>query len=195
MSSKTKTFNCKYCDISGIPRNEYKKHIRTTQHRNMLEYSRHSDKVRTQMKVNEKSSSTQVKFTKDGKYVNDFVKSMKEEKKYNCQYCQIFNMSRSDYSKHIKLSLHFVNMNNEKKREKICQSINVVNNSGKRLRVLKSQQISIDNTKTLINKQYGTDFSFNEIVSGKGFVKDETTGEMKPVVVRCGSNNKKKKRY
>jgi len=81
MSQFTKTFDCKYCDVIGIPRNEFKKHIRTPQHRNMLEFSRHSDKVRTQMVVNEKSSSTQLKFTKDGKYVNDFIKSMKEETK------------------------------------------------------------------------------------------------------------------
>jgi len=195
MSQFTKTFNCKYCDITGIPRNEFKKHIRTPQHRNMLEYSRHSDKVRTQMTVNEKCSSTQVKFTKDGKYVNDFIKSMKEERTYDCRYCQVFNMSRSDYCKHTKLSLHYVNMNNEKKREKICQNINVVKNSKKKVKVLKQHQMSIDNTKNLINKQYGTDFSFNEIVSGKGLVEDVNTGEMKKVVVRCGSNNKKNKRY
>lgn len=199
MSQFTKTFNCKYCDISGIPRNEYKKHIRTNKHRNMLDFSRMSDKVRTQMVVNEKSSSTQVKFTKDGKYVNDLIfNSLKEstkEKKYDCKYCQVFNMSRSDYSKHTKLSLHYVNMNNEKKREQICQTINVVKNSGKKLRILKTQQKSIENTKNLINNQYGTDFSFNEIISGKGMVEDETTGLPKSLVVRVGSNNKKKKRY
>jgi len=81
MSSKTKTFDCKYCDIIGIPRNEYKKHIRTQQHKNMLEYCRHCDKIRTQTMVNAKASSTQVKFTKDGKYVNEYVKKMIEETK------------------------------------------------------------------------------------------------------------------
>jgi ribosomal protein S30 len=81
MATQMKTFDCKYCNITAIPRNEYKKHIRTPQHKNMLEYSRHCTKIRTQTMVNAKVSSTKVKFTKDGKYVNDYVKKMIEETK------------------------------------------------------------------------------------------------------------------
>jgi hypothetical protein len=190
MSSKTKTFSCKYCDITGIPRNEYKKHIRTNKHRNMLEYSRHSDKVRTQMSVNEKSSSTQHKFTNDGKYVMDFIKTMKEEtketkeKKYDCKYCVLSNMTRSDFTKHIKLKSHYINVRNERSREQICQSMNIVKHSKGMLKVHRTQKINIDNTTELINKQFGTDLSFNEILCGKGMIKDETTGELKPLIIR-----------
>ena len=107
-STKTKTFSCKYCDISYIPRNEYKKHIRTNKHKNMLEYSRQCDKVRTLMTVNQKSSSTQLKFTKDGKYVNDYIKNMMEteEKKFNCKYCDIDGLLRKEFIKHTKTKDH-----------------------------------------------------------------------------------------
>ena len=180
MSSKTKTFSCKYCDITGIPRNEYKKHIRTIKHRNMFEYSRQCDKVRTQMTVNEKSSSTQHKLTNDGKYVMDFIQTMKDgEKKYNCQYCNITDMSRLEYIKHSKLEGHKINMRNEKKREKISQNVNIVKKNKGKFKVHKNEQLQVENTQKVVNQYYGTGFDFNQIISGKFLVKDNDTGELK----------------
>ena len=180
MSSKTKTFSCKYCEISGIPRNEYKKHIRSIKHRNMLEYSRVCDKVRTQMTVNEKSSSTRHKLTNDGKFVMDYIENMKDGgKRYNCKYCNITDMSRIEYIKHSKLESHKINMNNEKKREKICQNVNIVKKSKGKFKVHKNEQLQVDNTKKVVNQYFGTDFEIKDILSGNNLVKDTNTGEIK----------------
>jgi len=146
----------------------------------MMEYSRHCDKVRTQLTVNEKTSSTQLKFTQDGKFVMDFIKTMKDgEKTYNCKYCNITDMSRVEYIKHSKLEEHKVNMKNEKKREKICQNVNLVKKNKGKFKVCKLEKVQVDNTKKLVNQYYGTDFEFDEIITGKNFIKDTNTGEIK----------------
>ena len=33
MASQTKTFNCKYCEITGLNRSEYLKHTKTEKHK------------------------------------------------------------------------------------------------------------------------------------------------------------------
>jgi len=73
MASQTKTFECKYCDISGFNRKQYFKHSRTQEHKNMLQIAIQDAKIRTQLKVNKLGSSTRLKFTKDGKYVNELT--------------------------------------------------------------------------------------------------------------------------
>ena len=73
MATQTKTFECKYCDISGLKRTQYFKHTRTKEHKALFQIAIQDAKIRTQIKVNKLGSSTRLKFTKDGKFVNEIT--------------------------------------------------------------------------------------------------------------------------
>jgi len=80
MATQTKSFDCKYCDISGLNRRQYFKHTRTQEHKNMFELARQDAKIRTTISINKMASSTRLKYTKDGELTNKIVSKWLDEK-------------------------------------------------------------------------------------------------------------------
>jgi len=59
-----KTFECKYCNISGLNRRQYFKHTRTQDHKQMFELATQDAKIRTALTSNILGSSTGMKYTR-----------------------------------------------------------------------------------------------------------------------------------
>jgi hypothetical protein len=80
MATQMKSFDCKYCDISGLNRRQYFSHTRSQEHKNMFELARQDAKIRTILTVNKLTSSTRTKYTKDGEFTNKMVCKWLDEK-------------------------------------------------------------------------------------------------------------------